>query len=1363
MLKAICRVLGFVLVTCLAYNTNAQRHAPCGGNPVPLSLNCADACVVCDLNGVSARTTNTSQGQSPPGYCTMVVHSMQWLAFVAGSANLSINVAVSGCNQNNGVEMGIYASDDCQTFRLVSNCNTNMYNNQTWPFTTTEPLKIGCIYYLVFDGNGPNSCQVDFTVVSGSTVAPTPFTNNKITGKTLVCRGAVEEYTIPPINGACDYEWRVENGSIVSALNNKATVSWDQPGIGKICVKGTNICKEGNEVCLDVEIGDESPPTEFGPFYVCFGESYRFMNVLYTAGTWQFLHKNKYGCDSTTTIYVENLDLNEAWLDTILCFPDTLKIGFNKYDSTGNYRVKLKSKVAPFCDSTLFLKLKVSKTNAIPNKTNDLSCQDTTVVLYADSSKFSNKANIKYYWINEKGDTLSTSDRTTVKNAGTYYLHLVDSLDATHNCNSISSIEVKGSINPPDLHLPDTLQYCYNEIIIFKDLPVRDQNNTNANLTFHYRLPCDSTTIISDTSIQFTADTLIYLKASNAHCEDILAIPIKIKMLQHIQIDDVALCVGETLNLSSLPFIKSDSFPGAVLFYTCAMVDSSCLVDSLQMTINGDTGFYLYPEQASCPEFTQFKIHAKPIPSAQFALLKSDYCQGDTLQLKLNKTLPNQNNYYDLDGMTGSFIKDSSSHQLLQNILGQKQICIYTEAEQCVDTFCNVFNVHPLPQIPNPDCEVTDSTILFSWSKTGNETYTIDTLIGGPFIWLSDTSVLFYNLKRGQDIQIRIHAQTQYCGEMTNTILCQSKSCPPVNVSINPVDTICLTGSTAPLTLTAVSNPSGSMGLYFWRGPGVTDSLAGVFNPEVAGPGNHRVFVQLDNSGCKYFSSSIVVVRQQPFADFILDSIICQDSSLVIAFNGTQADSAIFSWGFDGADFNFTQGNKIARASWKTPGKKKLFLKLNHYKCFNEKFRDLEVFPPLPQPVISCEATDSFITFRWNAVTRVKNYILQQLSGNQGLRINDTTFRIKKLIYNDSASIQLFFEDSGPCGPTQSQIVWCKSPDCPPRNVVRDTSIRLCLNTPMDFNLDNYVLDPLNQMTWSGPQLNQNQVYSGDLGKGQHLYVLQGNEFGCRYTDSLMIRIDDIPRWGILDLDEIPCAPEPPYGRLELRQVNSDNPPIEYSLDGINYQQSPVFGQLPEGNYSIYIKDAANCAQDSSFVLIRPETPFIDLGPDVDILKGESVFLQALISGNYNNIIWSSPFPLSCDQCENPFLFPTLNAKLYCRIQNEDGCIAIDSIFIRVFENDVFVPNAFSPNGDQINDFFTVYGTAREVVQMEIYDRWGNRVFSKSNFEANRAEQGWNGYANGQKCMPGVYIYRVVVSFDRGENQVLHGDMTLIR
>ncbi len=223
-----------VLLLASPYASFCQNHSPCGPNPVPLSNDCAGACVVCDLNGVTARTDNTTPGQSPAGFCTMIVHSMQWLAFVAGSPNLSINVSVSGCTQPNGVEMGIYASMDCSSFNLISNCNTNMFENQTWPFTTTSPLKPGCVYYLVWDGNGPNSCNVSISVTSGSAKAPVPNTNDKINGRTLVCAGETVPYQINEILGACEYEWRVVNGSIVRENGNQVEVQWNTPGPGKI-------------------------------------------------------------------------------------------------------------------------------------------------------------------------------------------------------------------------------------------------------------------------------------------------------------------------------------------------------------------------------------------------------------------------------------------------------------------------------------------------------------------------------------------------------------------------------------------------------------------------------------------------------------------------------------------------------------------------------------------------------------------------------------------------------------------------------------------------------------------------------------------------------------------------------------------------------------------------------------------------------------------------------------------------------------------------------------------------------------------------------------------------------------------------
>jgi gliding motility-associated-like protein len=90
---------------------------------------------------------------------------------------------------------------------------------------------------------------------------------------------------------------------------------------------------------------------------------------------------------------------------------------------------------------------------------------------------------------------------------------------------------------------------------------------------------------------------------------------------------------------------------------------------------------------------------------------------------------------------------------------------------------------------------------------------------------------------------------------------------------------------------------------------------------------------------------------------------------------------------------------------------------------------------------------------------------------------------------------------------------------------------------------------------------------------------------------------------------------------------------------------------------------------------------------------------------------------------------------------------------------DVFVPNAFSPNGDGVNDIFRV--TTRKMINVQdfiIMNRWGNQVFS-----TNDISKGWDGKYKGKDQDLGVYYYMMHVSYPNGRTQFLKGDLTLIR
>lgn len=102
-----------------------QQPPICGNNPAMTSL-CAQACIICDIDGFTGRNNSSIKGQAPPDFCTSYVHHMQWIGFIAGTSTLTLEVKVSNCARNNGLEIGLYESLDCQTFRRISDCDTDI-------------------------------------------------------------------------------------------------------------------------------------------------------------------------------------------------------------------------------------------------------------------------------------------------------------------------------------------------------------------------------------------------------------------------------------------------------------------------------------------------------------------------------------------------------------------------------------------------------------------------------------------------------------------------------------------------------------------------------------------------------------------------------------------------------------------------------------------------------------------------------------------------------------------------------------------------------------------------------------------------------------------------------------------------------------------------------------------------------------------------------------------------------------------------------------------------------------------------------------------------------------------------------------
>jgi gliding motility-associated-like protein len=95
----------------------------------------------------------------------------------------------------------------------------------------------------------------------------------------------------------------------------------------------------------------------------------------------------------------------------------------------------------------------------------------------------------------------------------------------------------------------------------------------------------------------------------------------------------------------------------------------------------------------------------------------------------------------------------------------------------------------------------------------------------------------------------------------------------------------------------------------------------------------------------------------------------------------------------------------------------------------------------------------------------------------------------------------------------------------------------------------------------------------------------------------------------------------------------------------------------------------------------------------------------------------------------------------------------------------IFIPTVFSPNGDGLNDYFTISGRRNlvNIAVLKIYDRWGNQLFEGKDLEPGNESEGWDGMFRGEPMQPGVYVYAAELTYDDGVTEAVTGDITVLR
>lgn len=274
--------------------------------------------------------------------------------------------------------------------------------------------------------------------------------------------------------------------------------------------------------------------------------------------------------------------------------------------------------------------------------------------------------------------------------------------------------------------------------------------------------------------------------------------------------------------------------------------------------------------------------------------------------------------------------------------------------------------------------------------------------------------------------------------------------------------------------------------------------------------------------------------------------------------------------------------------------------------------------------------------------------------------------------------------------------------------------------------------------------------------------VTDGN--GCEGMDTATVIEPEVVRLTIGNVANALCFGTP-TGSVSL--VGSGGTlPYAYRLNGEDFQLDSTFINLPAGTYNFTIRDDGGCTATASATITQPAQLTVDAGENQTIDLGDATTITAI--ANATNLVfqWSPPDSLSCLDCPSPEVNPSKTTPYTVTVEDPNGCIATDEVTIIVTKNrKLFIPTAFSPNGDGFNDFFTLFGGkgASQIKSLRIFSRWGELIFERKDLPLGQEAAGWDGTFKGKPLSPGVFVFMAEVEFIDQEVVLFEGDVTIIK
>ncbi len=600
------------------------------------------------------------------------------------------------------------------------------------------------------------------------------------------------------------------------------------------------------------------------------------------------------------------------------------------------------------------------------------------------------------------------------------------------------------------------------------------------------------------------------------------------------------------------------------------------------------------------------------------------------------------------------------------------------------------------------------------------------------------------------NIIVLISETTQFIRCMTNNACFK---CDTINVEIKPqafVDivqsdtSICVGGE---VQLNAIVQPEGEYG-FSWSPP---DGLSCVDCPDpVASPLVTTTYTVTSGYTDCFDQASITITVGSPDVDLISDTLICAGQSVQIGLAHSEATT--YSW-------TTSTGEVVPPIG------------------------DPEVTPPVTTTYIltayvgDCEVVDSVTVF-------VAAAPVIELSANASEFCSGETIELS-VQSSESTSITW----SGPnlnqtSGPnvtanalqqgTYTYSVLVSNQGC---NTSAEITVEVFEEPGLDINDDTAICP--GQTVVLGNVHDPNATYTWTTNTGETVpavgnpevspavtttYTVVAVNGACELTDEITVTVNPLT----LDLDESTfiCAGE--SVNLNATGVNGNTWQWE-PADGLSCTDcpNPVATPTQTTIYTVTYSLDGECVITDEITVVVGSNFLVEILPDTIVNQGSQVQLSSVVTPLDGSVLgnltynWDPVDGLSCFDCPNPLATPNETTSYILTVSSDFGCHGTSNTITIVVDMPLYsIPNAFTPDGDDINDRFTIYfseGSNVLIRNFRVFNRWGKLIFD------NPSLQGWDGRYNGELVPQDVYIYIIELQRADGTIEILKGDVTLLR